>query len=206
MTFLFLSLPRDAKLLDVFRLHHKIARPLLGLHESILRKPSPLPVVERELIAAFVSALNSCAYCAGVHEATTHRFGIVPDLVAALLNDIDTAPIAPKIRPIIKYVAKLTREPARLTPRMRTPCMDLDDRALHDAVAVCARFNFMNRYVEGLGIETDASCVEQLSSRRLHERGVRRAARGEAGSTQIPAAPLLSLPARESMVRYCDGT
>lgn len=88
MTFLFLSLPRDAKLLDVFRLHHKIARPLLGLHESILRKPSPLPVVERELIAAFVSALNSCAYCAGVHEATTHRFGIVPDLVAALLNDI----------------------------------------------------------------------------------------------------------------------
>ena len=49
------SLP-DATLLQVFRAHPDIARPLIDLHEAVLRGPSPLTVAEREHIAAFVSA------------------------------------------------------------------------------------------------------------------------------------------------------
>jgi len=28
-----------------------------------------------------------------------------------------------------------------------------DDRAVHDAVSVCSLFNFMNRLIEGMGVE-----------------------------------------------------
>ncbi len=69
MTFL-PSLPDDAVLLDVFRAFPQTARPLLEYHQALLRGPSPLSVAERELIAAFVSGLNACRYCHGVHTAT----------------------------------------------------------------------------------------------------------------------------------------
>jgi hypothetical protein len=41
-----------------------------------------------------------------------------------------------------------------------------DERAVYDAVAVCALFNFMNRYVEGLGVTAGPELTAR-SARRL---------------------------------------
>src|SRR6516225_4843381 len=60
------SLAEDAHLIDVFEKLPGLYRPLLEYHEILLRGPSPLTVAERELIAAYVSALNACNYCHGV--------------------------------------------------------------------------------------------------------------------------------------------
>ena len=46
----------------------------------------------------------------------------------------------------------------------------LGDAALHDAVAVCALFNFMNRYVEGLGLSADEGYF-QVAGHRIHDVG-----------------------------------
>jgi hypothetical protein len=45
-----------------------------------------------------------------------------------------------------------------------------DQTALYHTVAVPALFNYMNRLVEGLGIELDPAYVEP-ASKRLAERG-----------------------------------
>lgn len=45
-----------------------------------------------------------------------------------------------------------------------------DEKALHDAVLVCAMFNFMNRMVEGLGIRADANYAVE-SGQRAHDGG-----------------------------------
>ena len=45
-----------------------------------------------------------------------------------------------------------------------------NDRALHDAVSVCAWFNFMNRFVEGHGIKGTPDYYLE-ASRRLHDSG-----------------------------------
>lgn len=45
-----------------------------------------------------------------------------------------------------------------------------EDQALHDAVSVCALFNFMNRLVEGHGIKAGADYF-RLASARLREGG-----------------------------------
>lgn len=42
-------------------------RAWMGFVESTMRGPSEWRPAERELIAAFVSRLNACPYCAGVH-------------------------------------------------------------------------------------------------------------------------------------------
>jgi AhpD family alkylhydroperoxidase len=85
------SLPEHARLLDVFRAYPDAARPLLDYHEVLLRGPSPLSVAERELIAAYASALNACGYCHGVHSATAAGFGVARDRLQALVDDL-TAP------------------------------------------------------------------------------------------------------------------
>jgi AhpD family alkylhydroperoxidase len=41
-----------------------------------LRGPSPFTVAERELIAAYVSGLNACGYCHGIHRVTADAFGV----------------------------------------------------------------------------------------------------------------------------------
>jgi uncharacterized peroxidase-related enzyme len=166
------SLPDDAVLLQVFRAYPDTARPLLDYHELVMRGPSPFTVAERELIAAYVSGVNECGYCHGVHTATAEAFGIPEGLLEALLADLDTAPVDEKIRAVLRYVGKLTTAPARLTDDDAAAVLAAgwDERALHDAVIVCALFNFMNRMVNGLGIKADESYFA-LSGKRLRDVG-----------------------------------
>lgn len=162
------SLPENAVLLDVFRTYPDPARPLLDYHQVLLRGPSPLTVAERELIAAYVSGLNACGYCHGIHTAVAEAFGIAEGTLTGLLDDLDTAPVDERLRPLLHYVGKLTRTPSRMTRDDAQAVFDAgwDERALHDAVAVCALFNFMNRYVDGLGVAAGPEFTAR-SARRL---------------------------------------
>ncbi|MFI8434712.1 carboxymuconolactone decarboxylase family protein [Streptomyces sp. NPDC079020] len=166
------SQPADAALLDVFRAYPHTARPLLDLHEQILREPSPFTIAERELMAAYVSGLNDCAYCHGIHTATAEAFGVPAGLLTAALTDLDTAPVDGRLRPVLRYLETLTREPSRLTQQHAEAvyAAGWDERALHDAVMVGALFNFMNRMVEGLGISAGPGYVP-TSAARLHQHG-----------------------------------
>jgi uncharacterized peroxidase-related enzyme len=152
------SLPDDAVLLDVFRAYPDSSRPLLDYHEVVMRGPSPFTVAERELIAAYVSGVNSCGYCHGVHTATAEACGVPVGVAPSAVVDLDTALVDERMRPVLRYVDKLTRTPSEVTlaDADEVRAAGWDDRALHDAVMVCALFNFMNRMVEGHGITAGA--------------------------------------------------
>ena len=166
------SQPDDARLLDVFRTFPEASRPLLEYHEVLMRGPSDLTVAERELIAAFVSGLNDCEYCHGVHAVTAARFGIEESLLAALLTDLESAPVVGRIRPVLAYVARLTATPDRITGSDAEAVLSAgwSEKALHDAVSICGLFNLMNRLVSGLGITAGRDYFE-TSGDRLAEGG-----------------------------------
>ncbi len=166
------SLPEDAVLLNVFRANQDTARPLISFHELVMRGPSPLSDGQRELIAAYVSGVNSCGYCHGIHTKTAEAFGIAPGLLEAALADLDTAPVDDKMRPLLRYVGKLTSTPSRMVPADAEAVFAAgwDDQALYDAILVCALFNFMNRVVDGIGIRADESYFS-TSGNRLAETG-----------------------------------
>ena len=166
------SLPQSATLLEVFRAYPATAKPLLDYHEVLLRGESSLTPAERELIAAYVSGLNACIYCHGIHTATAEAFGVEEGLLAELLQDVDSSSVDEKMKPILRYAQKLTLTPSRMTPADADAvyAVGWDDSALHDAVCVCALFNFMNRMVEGLGIEAPAG-YEGKSAQRLKDIG-----------------------------------
>lgn len=137
-----------------------------------MRGESALSEAERELIAAYVSGLNACTYCFGVHQNTARAFGVAEGLLVDLLADVDTADVDDRMRPLLSYVGKLTSDPARVSPVDAQRVLDAgwDERALHDAVSVCALFNFMNRFVSGLGVSASEDYLE-MSGRRLADGG-----------------------------------
>ena len=131
-------------------------KPLLEFHDALLRnEDSPLTIGEREMIAAFVSGVNSCQYCHGSHTRAAVYFGIEENLISGMLDDVETSGVEDKLKPVLKYVRKLTLEPSKMTQSDADAVFNAgwSERALYDAVQVCALYNFMNRYVEGLGIE-----------------------------------------------------
>src|SRR5919198_5412487 len=166
------SLPDRAVLRDVFAAFPQASRPLLDYHQALLRGPSPFNVAERELIAAYVSGLNACDYCHGVHAATARAFGVDASLVVSLLDDVDAAPVEQRMKPVLRYVRTLTQAPSRMTPRDAEAVFAAgwDERALHDAVSVCALFNLMNRLVEGLGIQAGGDYF-RVAAERLTSQG-----------------------------------
>src|SRR5262249_32809434 len=113
------SLPEGAVLLDVFRAYPETARPLLDSHQALMRGSSPLSLAERELIAAYVSGLNAYRYCHGVHAATARAFGIGAGTLGALLADVGAAPVAERMKPLLRSARRLTRNPAGEHPAAR---------------------------------------------------------------------------------------
>ena len=161
------SLRPSASLLDVFKAYPETSRPLIEFHDVLLRGSSPFTEAERELIAAYVSGMNHCRYCHGVHTATAERLGVAVGAVNQLIDDFERAPVTDKMKPVLRYAEKLTRAPNGVTKADADAILAAGwtETAIYHTVAVTALFNFMNRLVEGLGIELDAAYVGPASQR-----------------------------------------
>lgn len=151
---LFPSLPAEAHLSDVFKRFPKGLRPLLELHDALLRDDGALTIAQRELIAAYVSGLNGCDFCYGAHTLMAQAFGVDPALLEALITDLDAAPVDDRLKTLLRYLGHLTRTPSRI-PR---PAIDevraagWSEEALYEAVSVCALYSYMNRIAEAAGL------------------------------------------------------
>lgn len=66
------------------------------------------------------------------------------------------------MRPVLRYAQKLTEQPNSVTKTDADAVLAAgwDETALFHVVAVTALFDFMNRLVEGLGIELDPVYVK----------------------------------------------
>ena len=170
----FPSLPEEAHLSDVFQRFPGQAGALMQYMEGVLRSEGQLSIGERELIAAYVSGLNACTFCYGSHRVYSEIFGIERGVVDACLKDIDTAPVRERLKPILKYVQKLTKLPAKLTQADADAVFAAGwrEEALFEAVQVCAAFSMMNRIVEGTGVTFDYDQHDterrELRNRRQH--------------------------------------
>ena len=132
-----------------------IERPLIDLHQILMRsEDSPFTIGQRELLAAFVSGTNACKYCVGAHSATAMEFGVEEALITGLLDDIETAEVDENMKPVFRYLKKLTLEPTKMVQSDADAVFNAgwSERALYDAIIICCTWNFMNRFVEGLGL------------------------------------------------------
>lgn len=150
------SLSETDYLEALFKRFPRGIRPLLELHDAIMRDASELSVADRELISAYVSGLNACRFCFGAHKTMAQAFGYDPDFVDTLVTEGPAAAgVEPRLLPLLDYVRQLTEEPARVSGSIADAvyAAGWSEDALYDAVQVTALFNFMNRILDGAGIQ-----------------------------------------------------
>ena len=161
------SLPEQAVMRDLYRTQPGTCKPLGELTGAAMRGPSPFSQAQRELIAAYVSGLNACTFCYSTHVGVAEACGIAPDLIKALLSDIETAPIEARMKPILRYARNLTLSPVRVTEADAAAVYEVGwgDDALYSTVLVTALFNFYNRLVEGVGLALPNGYVLEAAKR-----------------------------------------
>ncbi|MBO0703434.1 MAG: carboxymuconolactone decarboxylase family protein [Candidatus Dormibacteraeota bacterium] len=163
----------DAAKVTFYRPDFYGARAKEFTHEA-MRGPSAWSVGDRELMAAFVSKTNECAFCIGAHTATATGAYQDPEKVAAVLSDLETAPIEEPLRATLRLLRKLTREGAVSAGDVRAVLDAGVSRAqVEDALAVCCSFNVTNRLADAFGFSVLEPDGFEAGARFLLSRGYR---------------------------------
>ena len=145
---------------------------LMSLAERFLRGSSELSDPQKEILFAYGSALNDCDFCHVSHKYTAAELGVDETVFDQLLVSIDDASIDEKMKPMLRYVQKLTRTPSKMTAADAAAVIDAgwSDDALFDAICICGFNNLMNRVVDAVGIEGTEE-EHRESGRRLSSIG-----------------------------------
>lgn len=191
----FPSLPEAAGVRHILELNPAAGRALVEFHSAVMRVDSQLTAREKELMAAYVSGLNACQYCYGVHAQTAGAFGVPESLLQALLTDFDNAAVDPKLKPILAYARVLTLTPAEATQRHvdAVYAAGWTERDLHDAVLTVCLFNFMNRLLEGHGVKGSPDLFAERGQ-ALHDHGY------------APLLSMLTAPAASPVPQVLPGS
>jgi uncharacterized peroxidase-related enzyme len=76
------------------------------------------------------------------------------ELVKALQEDYQTAPISEQERAMLDYVAQLTRDATRISQQdhERLRAVGFDDRGILQITLIASWFNYINRVADALGV------------------------------------------------------
>ncbi|MFG2090876.1 MULTISPECIES: carboxymuconolactone decarboxylase family protein [unclassified Spirillospora] len=163
----------DAARLVFYRPDFYGARAKEFTHEA-MRGPSAWSVGDRELMAAYVSEVNGTAFCVGAHTATASQAYQDGPRVAAVLADLETAPVEEPLRATLRMLGKLTREGKAGAEDMREVlAAGASPRQIQDALAVCAAFNITDRLADAFGFEPLTPEGYEAGARYLLKRGYR---------------------------------
>jgi uncharacterized peroxidase-related enzyme len=138
------------------------------LMQQLLRGDSPLSPAERELIAAHVSRLNECEFCARSHAATLRQLdgdGTLHRLVDAR-SAVDVVP--PRLSALLNLAGRVTAGGRHVSAADIAAARDAGatDEEIHDTVLIAAAFCMINRYVDGLDANTphDQASYDQMGA------------------------------------------
>jgi uncharacterized peroxidase-related enzyme len=153
------------------------AAPLGDLTDFLLRGDNTLTRGERELIAAYVSRLNECEYCAGSHSAcAAAQLPGGAELVEQVLAGPESADISDKLRALLRIAARVRHGGRQVSEQdvAAARAEGATDLEIHDTVLIAAVFCMFNRYVDGLATKPPADPAEYVAgAARLTAEGYR---------------------------------
>ncbi|GAA5040265.1 carboxymuconolactone decarboxylase family protein [Actinopolymorpha pittospori] len=163
----------DAAKLTFYRPDFYGARAKEFTHEA-MRGPSSWSIGDRELMAAYVSKVNESAFCVGAHTATASQAYQDGPRVAAVLADLESAPVEEPLRATLRMLGKLTAEGELKAEDMRAVLSaGVSPQQVVDALAVCAAFNTTSRLADAFGFELLSPEGYDAGAKYLLKRGYR---------------------------------
>ena len=162
-----------SKIWDLFAFRNDVTTHLARFTHGVLREPASITPALRELIAAYTSYLNECAFCTKAHAAAAGELLGDEALVWSVLRDPDRAPIDDRERRLLHFVAKMTTDLAAVgSDDVETlRASGWDDEAIYYAVTTCALFNFYNRWITATGVPEMSADAHRRQGEALAARG-----------------------------------
>jgi uncharacterized peroxidase-related enzyme len=146
--------------------------PMKAITHPAMRGPSAWSVGDRELMAAYVSKVNECAFCIGAHTATSAMAYQDEAKVLAVLSDLETASIEEPLRATLRLLGKLTREQTVNADDMRAVLSaSVSREQIEDALAVCFAFNTTDRLADAFGFFVPEPKGFEAGAKFLLQRG-----------------------------------
>lgn len=147
-------------------------KALSALAHTLLHGPSSLSPAERELIAAHVSILNNCSFCADSHGASASAHLGDGGAAVAALKKGDPAETL-KMKSLLAVAAKVQKGGKEVQPGDIEAARKAgaSDEEIHDCVLIAAAFCMYNRYVDGLGTSTAKAEDYKVMGARLSRFG-----------------------------------
>ncbi|MEX2602771.1 MAG: peroxidase-related enzyme [Gracilimonas sp.] len=135
----------------------------MDLYMQVMFGKSPLKRAQREMIAVVVSAANQCEYCQLHHGEALNHYWKDDEKIEQLREDYNELDLSETDLELCKLAKKLTVHPHAINEEKDIQPLKelgLSDRAILDASLVISYFNFVNRMVLGLGVETNEEEVK----------------------------------------------
>jgi uncharacterized peroxidase-related enzyme len=131
----------------------------MELYLEIMFSHSELNRARREMIAVVVSVANGCSYCQSHHTQALNHYWKDTVRIDSLVRDYTITGLSEKDLALCQFANHLTKSPedhehCDYTGSLRDKgwC----DLAILDATLVIAYFNFVNRIVLALGVESNS--------------------------------------------------
>jgi uncharacterized peroxidase-related enzyme len=162
-----------SKIWDLFAFQEAFTIHLARFTHGVLRQPATISPGLRELIAAYTSYQNECAFCTQAHAAAASELLGDEALVWAALRDLDNAPLDERTKLLLRFVGMVTRS----LPRVAATDVDAlkaagwDDEAIYYAITTCALFNFYNRWITATGVPVMSVEGHRQQGKSLATRG-----------------------------------
>jgi len=135
----------------------------MELYIEIMFSKSELSRADREMMALVVSIANGCEYCQLHHAEALNHYWKDEVRINRLHSGYSASNLNSKQIALCEYAENLTNNPIGFN---ETAFMDhlketgLSDSAILDATLVIAYFNFVNRIVLALGVETSENEIK----------------------------------------------
>lgn len=145
------SLSENAGPPAVFKQFPEIYGPFSQMSEALMNGPSPLTAAEREIILAFAAGAMGCDYVFTGHSAVAYASGVPEGTLDQLVQDIETADVEPRLKPLLAFVQKLSVAPETMVQADADAVLAAgwEEQALQDAIAITGRAAFMYRLTAG---------------------------------------------------------
>jgi uncharacterized peroxidase-related enzyme len=162
-----------SKIWDLFAFGESFTPHLARFTEGAIRTPASISVAMRELIAAYTSYQNQCRFCTQAHGAAASELLGNEELVWQALRDLESSALAEKEKALLRFVAKVTKEPAGIDPAAveTVRAAGWNDEAIYYAITVCALFNFYNRWISATGVPEMSAEAHRLQGQKLADHG-----------------------------------
>jgi uncharacterized peroxidase-related enzyme len=142
-------------ILKCFATHPPLLEQMIALASTLLFTESHLSRKVKEMIATYISALNSCPYCLDSHASSLRTQGGSDELLQALSNaNLEVPPLSLKERRMLDFVGKVTIESHKVSPDdidlMKS--VGWDQQEIAEAVHIAALFACFNRVANAFGL------------------------------------------------------